>query len=69
MIVQFCAIKVKAVSIDERKCIGFGLCVVTCPSSSLLLARKVKGFVPPKDREELYIIDQRKAPWGNTPGC
>lgn len=67
MIVQLCAIKVKAVSIDGRKCIGGGLCVVTCPSISLPLARKVKGFVPPKDLEELYIIDQRKAPWGNTP--
>ncbi len=51
----------KAVSINENKCIGCGLCVSSCPSGSLSLVRKENEFVPPKDLEELYdVIDQHK---------
>jgi Fe-S-cluster-containing hydrogenase component 2 len=51
----------RAVAIDERKCIGCGLCVATCQSGALSLVPKEKAFVPPKDIEELYqVIDEHK---------
>jgi electron transport complex protein RnfB len=56
----------KAVSIDEKRCIGCGLCVSTCKSGSLKLVRKEEQFVPPKDLDDLHdvITKNRKSKAG-----
>ncbi len=44
-------------ALDLKRCIGCGLCVTTCPSDSLSLARKPKVKQPyvPKDIVETNI--------------
>ena len=40
--------------INRDRCIGCGLCVPTCLSESMLLVKKEKEWVPPRDMDALY---------------
>lgn len=43
-----------AVAVDPARCIGCGLCVVTCPTDAMQLTPKPLKTVPPKDVETLF---------------
>jgi Na+-translocating ferredoxin:NAD+ oxidoreductase subunit B len=45
-----------ATRVDASRCIGCALCVTTCPSGALCLARKItKPRVPPENTRSLYL--------------
>lgn len=50
------AVKVeeKLSSVNLARCIGFGLCVPTCPENAISLVKKSKETVPPATEEDLY---------------
>ena len=51
----------KAVAVDEKRCVGCGLCVSTCKSGSLKLVKKEKEFIPPQDYFAMMeLIDKHK---------
>lgn len=50
----------KAVSIDETRCIGCGLCVTTCKTGSLKLKKKEDVFIPPKNHDDLFELIMKK---------
>jgi electron transport complex protein RnfB len=54
--------KVNAISIDLNRCIGCGVCVASCKSGALTLAKKRIQTAPPRDMDTLYeeIMKQKK---------
>jgi len=54
--------KVNATGVDMNRCIGCGVCVASCKSGALTLAKKAIQTAPPRDMDTLYeeIMKQKK---------
>jgi ferredoxin len=54
----------KKARVDPNRCIGCGLCVVTCKAQAITLQARDRQTVPPADSESLYkkILFQRYGP-------
>jgi Fe-S-cluster-containing hydrogenase component 2 len=46
----------KKAVLNAGRCIGCGLCIATCKTGSLKLAKKESETVPPKNMEEKFEI-------------
>jgi Fe-S-cluster-containing hydrogenase component 2 len=63
--IQFNEKAQKAIGINDKRCIGCGLCISTCKTGSIKLKKKDTEFVPPEDFDELYeVIMQNKKGMG-----
>jgi len=53
------------VSVNTKKCIGCGNCVVACKFDAISLTKKEKEAVPPKDFDELadVLMTHKKGMW------
>jgi Fe-S-cluster-containing hydrogenase component 2 len=51
------------IRVDHGRCIGCGLCVITCPSGALRLAENPRRKVPPDDTKALYMQLLQGALW------
>ena len=60
--------KTNAIKIDLKRCIGCGVCVASCKSGALTLAKNEKQIAPPKDMDTLYeeIMKGKKGTVGRT---
>ncbi|MCK4779473.1 MAG: 4Fe-4S binding protein [Candidatus Lokiarchaeota archaeon] len=48
--------------VDHKKCLGCGLCVVTCSAEAIKLKNKEKETIPPKTTDNLneMILNKKK---------